>query len=282
MPNGSSLTPGCAGCQVLCGMNLDMPRLTPAVMRALDIIDLFVDKAPELSAAEIGEATGLPRTTVHELLGTLVHRGFLAKDNAGIYSLGVRALQIGNAYSARFDMLGAATEVARETAITHGVTCSVAVLEESDVFYLAKVEGREVIPLASSVGKRMPAHATGLGKMLLSGLGPSQLNRLYPTGRLEALMPNTITDLADLKAELARIRERGYATESEESTPNAACAALPVFNAAGAMVAAVSITVTTTRWGTEPEEHWVGIVRTAATKLSSQLGAPAGQTEQSA
>ena len=72
-----------------------MPRLTPALMRALDIIDLFVDRSPELSAAEIAEATDLPRTSVYELLGTLVHRGYLVRDAAGVYSLGVRALQIG-------------------------------------------------------------------------------------------------------------------------------------------------------------------------------------------
>ena len=242
-------------------------------MRALDIIDLFVDRAPELNAVEIAEATGLPRTSVYELLGTLVHRGYLVRDAAGVYSLGVRALQIGNAYSARFNMLGAATEVARETALAHGVTCSVAVLEDVDVFYLAKVEGREILPLASSVGKRLPAHATALGKMLLSSLGPSQLKQLYPSGQLPALMPNTITDLDVLKAELAEIRRRGYALEFEESTPNAACVAAPVFNASRDVVAAVSITMTTTSWASAPESHWASIARHAAEQLSAQLGA---------
>ena len=242
-------------------------------MRALDIIDLFVDRSPELSAIEIAEATDLPRTTVYELLGTLVHRGYLVRDAAGVYSLGVRALQIGNAYSARFNMLGAATEVARETAVTHGVTCSVAVLEETDVFYLAKVEGREILPLASSVGKRLPAHATALGKMLLSNLGPSPLNQLYPSGQMPALMPNTITTLDALRAELAETRRRGYALELEESTPNGACVAAPVYNAAHAMVAAVSVTLTTTRWASEPEAHWVAIAKSAAERLSAQLGA---------
>ncbi len=250
-----------------------MPRLTPALMRALDIIDLFVDTAPELNAVEIGEATGLPRTSVYELLGTLVHRGYLVRDAAGVYSLGVRALQIGNAYSARFNMLGAATEVARETALSHGVTCSVAVLEDNDVFYLAKVEGREILPLASSVGKRLPAHATALGKMLLSNLGPSQLNQLYPSGQMPALMPNTITNLDALKAELAETRRRGYALEFEESTPNAACVAAPVVNAARDVVAAVSISMTATSWASEPAGHWAGIARHAAEQLSAQLGA---------
>lgn len=249
-----------------------MARLTPAVMRALDILELFLAGPVHLSATQVADQTGLPRTSVHELLTTLVHREYLHKDDAGNYSLGQRVGQLGAAYTARFDILGAATDIARETANQHGVTCSVAVLADTDVFYLAKVEGREPLALASSVGKRLPAHATGLGKALLAGLRDERLDQLYTGHELVALMPATITTLAGLKDEITQIRARGYATEVEESSPQAACAAVGVQNSTGTTVAAVSVTVTLTRWQGHPVEHWVAMAREAARQLSAQLG----------
>lgn len=249
-----------------------MARLTPAVMRAFDILELFVNRASTLTAAEVAELTELPRTSVHELVTTLIHRGYLQRDDSGRLSLGMQSGQLGAAYVARFDLLGAATDIARDTANEYGVTCSVAILDDIDVFYLAKVEGREPLVLASSVGKRLPAHATALGKVLLASLRDARLDQLYDGHDLVALMPATITTLDALKAELDRVRARGYATEVEESTPHAACAAVGVRDATGSVVAAVSVTVTLTRWRGDDVNRWVGMAREAANQLSAQLG----------
>lgn len=249
-----------------------MARYTPAVMRALDIIELFVDRGARWNAAEVVDATGLPRTTVHELLTTLTHRGYLVREPSGHYQLGARTVQLGNAYAARFDLLGAATEAARGIAHATGETCSVAILEGSEVFYLAKVDGREVMPLISSVGKRVAANCTGLGKVLLSVLNDQQLEQLYGSEPLPAYTDQSITSLAVLKKELAEIRRLGYATEIGESGPNTACAAAPIRDVSGEIAAALSITVPLARWAQFPVEHWARIAITGADKLSAQLG----------
>ncbi|GAA4897034.1 IclR family transcriptional regulator [Tessaracoccus lubricantis] len=250
-----------------------MARLTPALMRALDIMELFVERGARFNAAQITEATGLPRTTVHELLTTLVHRGYLNRDEVGNFELGVRTAQLGNAYAARFDLLAAATEVARDVGQATGHTCSVALREGAEVFYLAKVEGNEALSLISSVGKRAPASCTGLGKALLSELDPLELDRLYPTGQLPALSAHSITDLGELKKALAEARARGYAVEREESGPGVACAASVIRDAAGTAVAALSVSVPLARWDQFPEQHWADIALEGAGRLSVQLGA---------
>ncbi|MCG6566809.1 IclR family transcriptional regulator [Tessaracoccus sp. ZS01] len=249
-----------------------MARLTPALMRALDIMELFVERGARWNAAQIAEATGLPRTTVHELLTTLTHRGYLTRDEIGNFELGVRTVQLGNAYAARFDLLGAATEVARDVGQATGHTCSVAIREGAEVFYLAKVEGSESLSLISSVGKRAPASCTGLGKALLSELEPAEVDRLYPTGHLPALSEHSITDLGQLKKALAKSRLRGYAIEREESGPGVACAAAVIRDAAGAAVAALSISVPLARWDQLPEKHWADIALEGSGRLSEQLG----------
>ena len=198
-----------------------MPRLTPAVLRTLDILELFLDLDSPLTAPDVVRLTGVPRTTAHELLATLVSRDYLQKDEASnTFRLGVRLLQLGNAYSARFDMLAAANDAARELSSLSGETVSVALREGADVFYLAKVESRDKLRLPSSIGQRLPAHVTGLGKALLAYASPTAVRELYPhPDELPAMTGHSIRTLTGLQEELERVRARGVAFEREESTP---------------------------------------------------------------
>jgi IclR family KDG regulon transcriptional repressor len=251
-----------------------MARLTPAVLRTLDILELFLDDSAPLSAPDVVRKTGLPRTSVHELLATLVAREYLQKDEVtGTFRLGVRLLQLGNAYSARFDMLSAANDVAREVAASSGETVSVALLERGDVFYLAKIESHDNLRLPSSIGQRLPANVTGLGKALLAYASPQSLAaRFSDPDNLPRMTEHSIGTLTELEEELARIRDRGVAFENEESTPHIRCAAAPVRDGSGAVVAAISISVSTARWEQHPEDHWVDLVRNGAAHFSALLG----------
>src|SRR5882757_10859415 len=109
-----------------------MPRLTPAVWRSLDILELFLTEDATLSAPEITLRTGLPRTTVHELLVTLTARHYLTRDEpTGHYRLGLRLFQLGNAYGERLDLVKVATEVAERICAECNETVHVAVREGS-------------------------------------------------------------------------------------------------------------------------------------------------------
>lgn len=251
-----------------------MPRLTPAVLRTLDILELFLEDDAPLTAPDVVKRTGLPRTSVHELLATLVAREYLQKDEAtGTFRLGVRLLQLGNAYSARFDMLSAANDVARQVAAESGETVSVALLEGGDVFYLAKIESRDNLRLPSSIGQRLPANVTGLGKALLAYASPASLaSRFEDPDNLPRMTEHSISTLSELEDQLAQVRQTGVAFENQESTPNIRCAAAPVRDGTGAVVAAISVSVPTTRWEQHPESHWVDLVRAGAAQFSSRLG----------
>lgn len=250
-----------------------MARLTPAVVRTLDILELFLDGGAPLSAPDVVRLTELPRTSVHELLATLVARNYLQKDENGTYRLGVRLLQLGNAYSSRFDMLTAANEAARELSARLGETVSVAVLEGADVFYLAKVEARDNLRLPSSIGHRLPANATGLGKAMLAYVSPPRLRQLFPDAdQLPVMTASSIRTLPELEEDLAGVRESGVAFEREESTPDVSCVAAPVRDSTGAVVAAISVSVPTARFAQRAESEWASDVRAAAAEFSARLG----------
>lgn len=246
-----------------------MARRTPAVMRALDILELFLGRSGRLTAADIATATDLPRTSVHELLTTLVSRGYLERDEAGRYRLGAMTVQLGQAYVSRFDLLGEATDLARTVALETGETCSVAVLQGPEVFYLAKVDGADSFHMPSSIGRRLPASCTGVGKALLSDLDDDQLTALFPDGVLPVMTPASRPTLAALRPELDATRARGVAFEREESTPGLACAAAPVRDFSGHVVAAVSLAVPLQRWDARPQHEWAALALDAAARISA-------------
>lgn len=241
-------------------------------MRTLDILDLFLHGATALTAGEIVQETGLPRSTVHELLATLVARGYLQKNpTTGQYRLGVTVLHLGNAYAERFDLLGAANAAARALSDEVRETASVAILQGTSVFYLAKVERRALMPIPSNIGERLPASCTALGKALLAALPDETIRRMYADG-LPVMTDDSIRNLDDLLADLYRTRERGYAMEAGESTPHLRCLAATVRNVDGDTVAAISVSVPDVRWRPRTEQEWAQAVLGAAGALSAELG----------
>ena len=116
-------------------------RLTPAVMRALDILELFHVRREWTLNDAVG-ATEIPRTSAHEIMNTLAQRGYLERSSVGTYRLGSRTAQLGHSFASSFDILGAASETVRRLADRTGLTSSVAVRDGTSVFYLAKVEAQ--------------------------------------------------------------------------------------------------------------------------------------------
>jgi DNA-binding IclR family transcriptional regulator len=219
--------------------------------------------------------TGLPRTTVHELVTTLTQRSYLAPVPAQPhrYRLGVRAFQLGSVYAERLDLAREGAHIAREVAEACDETVHLAVLDGAGVVYIAKVDSTHSVRMVSAVGRRLPAHCTAVGKMLLSGLSPEALAELFPKSRpLEAMTAKSITSLARLERELAQIRRRGIAVESCESNQDVACVAAPVYDHDGRMVAAMSISVPISRWSQERQEAWARLLAGGAARLSTVLG----------
>ncbi|NLU71634.1 IclR family transcriptional regulator [Streptomyces sp. HNM0575] len=252
-----------------------MGRLVPAVTRALDVLELFLDCEETLSAPEITRRLRLPRTTVHELVTTLTARSYLEQppDRPGRYRLGVRGYQLGSRYAEQLDLAAEGHRVARSVADTCDETVHVAILEGPDVIYIAKVDSTHAVRMVSAAGRRLPAHCTAVGKMLLASLPEEDLEAtLAAAGPLTAMTPGSITSPEELRKALARIRERGVAVEQQESNPDVSCVAAPVRDASGKSVAALSISVPTVRWSEERRDELADLAVKGAAELSCRLG----------
>lgn len=252
-----------------------MGRLVPAVARALDILELFLDCDGTLSAPEITRRLQLPRTTVHELVTTLTARNYLVQPpgQPGRYRLGVRGYQLGSRYAEQLDLAAEGQQVARGVAETCDETVHVALLEGRDVIYIAKVDSTHAVRMVSAAGRRLPAHCTSVGKMLLASLPEEELEaRLFGAEPLEAMTPNSITSPAKLRTALKEIRAHGVAVEQQESNPDVSCVAAPVRDSAGQVVAALSISVPMIRWSQERRGELEALAVEGAAELSARLG----------
>ena len=249
-------------------------RLVPAVVRALDILELFLD-GRELSVPDITGRLGLPRTTVHELVNTLVARKYLTAvaDGVGRYRLGLPLFQLGSVFAEHLDLAREARAVSEEVAGRCDETVHVAVLDGTDVVYIAKADSTYPVRLVSAVGRRVAAHCTAVGKMLLSDLDDAVLADRYPNGTpLARLTPKSITSPTKLRQHLADVREQGFAQESGESNDGVVCVAGPVRDAGGGMVAAMSISVPSPRWTDESAADLRALGLKGAGEVSARLG----------
>lgn len=249
--------------------------------RVLDIFELLVQRPDGMSLSEICTALDLPKSSGHALLMTLTRRGYLREGRRErSYRLGPALFEIGSAYIAGTDLIGDGQAVVSEVARACDETVHMAVLDGVDVLYVVKEEGTRTIRMVSAVGRRFPAYGTGVGKMLLSALDDDALLERFPDDRqLAALTRRTLTDPRALRAELAAIRARGYALDSEESTPGLSCVAAPVYGPSGAMVAAMSISVPSVRFTPARRDELLALLQAEAGRLSTILGFPAGRRE---
>ncbi|MDT0266817.1 IclR family transcriptional regulator [Streptomyces sp. DSM 44915] len=251
-----------------------MGRRVPAVSRALDILELFLEGDGTLSAPEITRRLQLPRTTVHELVTTLAARSYLVPvaEQPGRYRLGVRTYQLGSRYAEQLDLAAEGQQVARLVAESCGETVHVAVLEGTDVIYIAKVDSTHAVRMVSAAGRRLPAHCTAVGKMLLASLTAEELDARLPAGELPAMTANSLTDVVELRRVLAETAERGFAVERQESNADVSCVAAPVRDRAGRVVAALSVSVPMIRWSERRQGELAELARHGARQLSERLG----------
>jgi len=251
-----------------------MARTVPAVQRAFAILEMLTGERAELRAPEIVDELRLPRTTVHELVNTLVSLGYLETSpiRPGVYRLGQKLVGLGMTYVDRLDLAVEGRKVAEQIVRECSETVHVAALDGRDAVYLVKVDSTRAVRMVSAQGRRLPAHCTAVGKMLLAQLPDAEVDALYRDADLESLTPNSITDMGQLRATLDEVRRAGVAFDREESTLEVSCVSAPVYDHNANVVAAMSVSIPVTRWDERGDEGWAALVRDGADRLSRQLG----------
>jgi DNA-binding IclR family transcriptional regulator len=219
--------------------------------RVLTILDLLAER-DALTFSEIVAALSLPKSSVHNLLATMIDRDYVEYDAAAkTYGLGIRVWQIGRARRDVEHLRTVLKPLMDQLRERTEETVQLARLEGADAVYLEISESPHPMKLSSTPGVRLPAHASGIGKVLLAALDPADARTRLESTTLQAFTPQTLTDVEAIVRELVRVRQRGYGTDDEEFAIGCRCTAMPVRDGSGQVVAAISVSIPTPRWSRE-------------------------------
>lgn len=228
-------------------------RPVTSVARTVRILEeLGASREPQTLGALV-RRVGVPKSTLHGILRTLEHYGWVETDVTGLrFRIGAGSLRMGTAYVDTDDVVRRLAPVLDRLAATTGETVQLARLTGADVVYLAQRDSSHPVRLVSAVGGRLPAHATALGKALLAHYPAAEVDRRLPR-RLERLTERTVGTREQLHAALGDTRSRGWALDHEEVAEGLRCYAVALMTA-DPPVDALSISVPTFRITEEREE----------------------------
>ena len=245
------------------------PQVKSAV-RTLELLEFLATHEGSHSLTDIQRALGYPKSSLHALTRTLVHRGWVETDASGnLYRIGIRALLVGSAYIDTDVVVQLSRDTLDWLAAETGETVHLARLDRRDVVYLSTRASKHYLRPVARAGRRLPAYSASLGKALLAERSDAEVEELLPD-RLEPLTANTIVDRPRLLADLHETRERGYAIDFEENTVGLRClgVALRVENQP---VYAISLSVPVARMTPEHEERMVAALLNAAQRLEALI-----------
>ena len=245
----------------------------PSVDRALNMLELVALSEQGLTLSDVSRKLDIPRSSAHYLIHSLVMRGYLERNPCGRgYTLGLRAANFARLPSAKLLLKEFCSPFLQLLAKEVGLTAQVGVLDGAEALVIDRVQAADDIRLDSWVGRHFDLHCTALGKALIAHSPPEEVEKLFEGRKLPRHNHRTLHSLSGVWAQLAEVRERGYAVDDEEHELGVRCVAAPVFNYLGITVAAVSVFSSVNKFADSRIGHMGKKVLEVGREISRNLG----------
>ncbi len=246
----------------------------PAVLRAAQILDTLAEAREPQGLADLTRLLALPKSSVLGLCNTLTTVGLVTRHADGRFGLGVHLVELAHAYLAGVDLTQEFNNAWDDMHVLPKEGVVLAVLDGTDVVYVACHNSEMPLGVAYRIGMRLPASCTATGKALLATFPDERVRELYRNAKLPKLTPNSRGSLKKLLADLASARECGYALDDEETREGMICIGAPVFDASKSQaIAAVAVSMLKYPGDAEKFRLAADVVREFAGVLSKRLGA---------
>ena len=243
-----------------------------ALQRGLELLGQFTRQTPTLTGAELARNLDLPRASVFRILHTLERSGFVERvGETASYKLSVGVLRLGFEYLSSMELTEHGRPVVEQLRDASGYSAHLVVRDGRDVVFVVKAPGRSALFHSIQVGARLPAHATVLGRLLLSDLSLQELAQLYPEKSLPKYTDKTPTSLKQLKALMEADRAAGYGLSQGGFETGISTVAAPVLNDEQRVVAAISITVPAQQVASDQAGRLIELVCDAARQLTQRI-----------
>ncbi|MEO8850793.1 MAG: IclR family transcriptional regulator [Allobranchiibius sp.] len=238
-----------------------------SVSRAIVILETLADAGGLATVSQLATTTGLPLATIHRLLRSLVADGYVRQEPSHRYALGSRLIRVGDV-ARRVHSIWAQPRL-QDLVDEIGETANLASLEGDAVVYVAQAPSPYAVRMFTEVGRRVTAHSTGVGKVLMARLDDDDVRRLLQRTGMVASTERTITTAAALIQELHRIREDGYGVDEDEHELGVRCVAVALPDAPGNL--AISVSGPSGRLTRARVTQIVPALQLVATELSNDL-----------
>lgn len=251
-------------------------RFVQSFARGLSVIQAFdgrLGHTRELTLTEVADAAGLTRAGARRILLTLEHLGYVKLDGRA-FSLTPRILSLGFSYLTSLPFWDLAEPIMEDFVQRLHESCSAAVLDGTEIVYVLRVPTQKIMAINLSVGSRLPAYCTSMGRVLLAGLSPADAADVLKRSPIRALTPRTETRVAQLKAIVDTVRDRHWALVDQELEEGLISLAVPIVGANGRTIAAMNVSGQANR--TPPAElkrRFLAPLEDAAARISALMRA---------
>lgn len=222
------------------------PNFMLSLARGLTVLEAFSERKRPLTISQVAQRTRLSRASVRRCLYTLEQLGYVSQQD-GHFALRPRVLHLGHAYFSSTSLVSNAQPILDNLSASIRETCGLAILDGTDILYLVRSEVQRVLTHALGMGSRLPAYCTSTGRLLLAHQPQPVLEAFFEHAELRPRTLQTKVSRAELEASFARARAQDYMLIDEELEPGLRAIAVPVRSVAGAVVAAISVSVKASR-----------------------------------
>jgi len=253
-------------------MKYDTYRIK-SIEKAIQMLNLFSVKQPELNLGELSQALKVHKSTAYRIAVTLVEGGLLRwNPQKGCYSLGLKILNLGSSLMNSLELRTTARPYIKKLVGEVNETVHLAVLDQGDVVYIDKLESSRSIRIFSDIGKRAPCHCTALGKALLADLPAETVRQILGKKGMKGYTSSTITNIPAFLEHLAEIRQNGYALDLEEHETLIHCIAVPIKDFSRKTIAALSVTMIIKNFSDSTINQFIPFILEAGAKISLEMG----------
>lgn len=221
-----------------------------SLARGLRVITAFDRDNDAMTLSEVSRRSDMTRAAARRYLLTLCELGYVTCDGR-YFRLTPRVLELGFAFLTSMHIWERAQPFMEQLTERVNESCSISVLEGSDIVYVARVPTKRIMSVALGIGTRLPAYCTSMGRVLLADLRPGELDGYFQAASFAALTPHTVTDPTCLRKIIADVRHNGYAVVDQELEIGLRSIAVPIRNQAGRVLAAMNVSGHASRIGVE-------------------------------
>lgn len=244
----------------------------PALRRAVAILNMISDSPDLMNAADIARMTGLPKSTLHGLLGVMVELNLIVKSEDGRFSTGAHPMRWASSFLAQMDIVSIFRNHFSTKNSLSNYTVTLTILDHDEVVYIGCRNSDQPLGHTFRIGMRLPAPYTATGKILLSELSDDAITAMFSNELPTPLSAKSVKDLNHLKQELHEVRLNGYSIDDGQIREGMVCIGAGVRDFSGQLIAAIAISILKNEASADNIKKLTLLIQKAAFNLSVQIG----------